>query len=212
VIHRSRDQNLLRNELPTIRSFSNSSTLASGTIRSAPTKAHLLSQFPLGEYSGKHAVNAIIQHQFAYYDERLRRVIQSLASRDAAEFLLTQYDQASKILHGKNLPSAALRREWKEVEGRFRRAIKYMVELMCMQRPGSAPNVSKDRAALAMELALGLAEQAAGEQTTDAPLAPCECRSYPGPDECRDEQGPPGRYEPESAGIPDGGAGGGIFR
>jgi len=123
-------------------------------------REHLFSSFSPGRYSGGPAVNAIIQHQFTFYDSRLREIVSLLASRDAAEFLLFQYDETYKVFRGFGLGDPSIRQGWIEIEGLYRRALKYIVELMCIKRPTGAVLIEKSRAANAMETAIGLAEEA----------------------------------------------------
>jgi len=126
----------------------------------ASARKHLFSSFSMGNYSDPRTVNAIIQHQFNFYDNKLRELIPNLASRHAVEFLLYQYDQAQSIFRGGKIDDEMLKQDWIEVEGLFRRAIKYMVELMCKCRPGVAPRMSNQEAAFSTEICLALAEEA----------------------------------------------------
>ena len=64
-----------------------------------------------------------------------------MASRDAAELFLFQYDEANRILHGKDLLGIGRREEWEAIEGTFRRALKYIVELMCIRRPSERSRI-----------------------------------------------------------------------
>lgn len=120
---------------------------------------HLLSRFPIGTFKTPDTVNDILQHQFAFYDAQLRRLVRRIASRDAVEFILFQYDQAAKILHGAHLDQAEIE-QWSQLEGIFRRGIKYIIELMCLERPGDVPTSPKDLAGSTMELIFALAENA----------------------------------------------------
>ena len=83
-----------------------------------------------------------------------------MASRDAAELFLFQYDEANRILHGKDLLSIREREEWEAIEGTFRRALKYIVELICIRRPSERSRIPLHFAGEAAEVALALAENA----------------------------------------------------
>jgi hypothetical protein len=122
------------------------------------SRAHLFSRFSAGTYSGRDEVNAIIQHQFKFYESLLAIFIPKLISRDAAEFLLFQFDEAVRILHGDGVLDFHERARWKETEPSFKRAIKYLIELICMQASCTVPKVTDDEAVFAMESALICAE------------------------------------------------------
>jgi hypothetical protein len=66
-------------------------------------RAHLHSKFTSGEYRGSKIVNAILQHQYRIYEALLQPLIPKLATRDGAEFLLSQYDEAWRLLHGNGI-------------------------------------------------------------------------------------------------------------
>lgn len=119
---------------------------------------HLLRRFAPGSYADSAKINAIIQHQFAFYDGHLRRMLAPMASRDAAEFFLFQYDEANRILHGKDLVGVGEREKWEAIEGTFRRALKYIVELMCIRRPSERSRLPFRF--VGEEVALALAENA----------------------------------------------------
>ncbi len=110
-------------------------SLALREVIRADARTHLLRRFAAGCYTDPAHINAIIQHQFAFHDGHLRRLIEPMASRDAAELFLFLYDEANKILHGKDAPDMREREEWERIEGTFLRALKYIVELICIRRP-----------------------------------------------------------------------------
>src|SRR2546425_13164403 len=87
-------------------------------------RTHLLSRFSAGEYRGGQAANAVIQHQFQFYEHLLRPLVSQLASRYAAEFLLFQYDNTARILHANGILDLRERERWIVIEPIFRRAIK----------------------------------------------------------------------------------------
>ncbi|MEC5129507.1 hypothetical protein VSU19_22290 [Verrucomicrobiales bacterium BCK34] len=124
------------------------------------SKAYLERKFKSGDYVGKDGA-AVLNELFAFYDNALRSAIPALASRDVAELLLFQYDECQKIFHGEGIIDLVERREWKEIEGTLRRAIKYMVELVCCEAPGETAPVPKDLAVGVFEIALFSAESAA---------------------------------------------------
>lgn len=125
----------------------------------AVARAHLFSNFKPGEYRGAQAANAIIQHQFGIYERLLRPLIPRLASREAAEFLLFQYDEAWRLLHGKGILDLREREHWAWIEPRLKRAIKFLVELICVTDPATAQRVQDSyEAQIVTERALACAE------------------------------------------------------
>jgi hypothetical protein len=118
-------------------------------------RAHLFARFAPGDYRGGESANAVIQHQFQFYDRILQPLIRKIACRDAAEFLLFQFDQAGRLLHGRGILDLRERERWMWIEPVFKRAIKYLVELICVQLSRSRPVVMNHNEALvAMETAL----------------------------------------------------------
>jgi hypothetical protein len=121
-------------------------------------RAHLFSRFSAGECRGAEAANAVIQHQFKFYENMLRPMIPQLASRGAAEFLLFQYDEAWRLLHGNGILDLRERQKWATVEPIFKRAIKYLVEMICLGECNPPAKPSPDEALFAMESAMVCAE------------------------------------------------------
>jgi len=120
-------------------------------------REYMKTHYVAGIYFGKDA-NLAIQRLFGFYETLLKSMVCQVACRSFAELLLTQYDEADKILHGKNLTDIQKRREWKEIEGNFKRAIKYLVELVCCEAPGDRPRVKDSLAIPSLEIALFCAE------------------------------------------------------
>lgn len=130
------------------------------TVRKS-AKVHMLARFSPGEYHGTKAANAIVQHHFDFYQSLLRPIIPRLASRGAAEFLLFQYDEAFRLLHGNGVLDLGERKNWEYVEPRLKRAIKYLVEMICIasSRQSRTPlTCDRKQAHLDMETALVCAE------------------------------------------------------
>lgn len=122
-------------------------------------RAHLFSRFAPGEYRGGAAVNELLRDQYQFYDGSLRNLIPRLASRGAVEFLLAQNDEAWRLLHGRGILDLKERERWKWIEPRFRRAIKIIVELMCMQGTfNKSPVRSPGEARTLMGAAISCAE------------------------------------------------------
>ncbi len=122
-------------------------------------RVHLFSTFTPGEYRGVEAANRVIQHQFGIYERLLRPLIPKLASREAAEFLLFQYDEAWRLLHGKGILDLREREHWAYIEPRLKRAIKFLVELICITDPTMAQRVQdRHEAQIVAERALACAE------------------------------------------------------
>jgi hypothetical protein len=122
-------------------------------------RSHLRARFSPGEYRGAEFANAVIQHQFQFYDQLLQAFIPKLVSREAAEFLLFQFDQATRILHGNGIQDENERSRWSYIEPCFKRAIKYLVELICIHSMNVNGVVkSKEEAVFTMGIALIAAE------------------------------------------------------
>jgi len=122
-------------------------------MRSA-ARTHLLSRFRVGEYREPETANAILHHQFGFFSDRLATLVPKFANRDSLEFVLNQYEEACQILHGMGISDPAARRRWLLMEGDFRRAMKYLAELICLQAARSPPKISKREAYRAMDQAL----------------------------------------------------------
>src|SRR5689334_16746989 len=95
-------------------------------------RENLFSCFAPGDYSGESSANEVIRHQFGIYSVILEEVMPVLESRGAVDFLLCQYDQASRLLHGNGILDLRERERWRTVEPQFKRAIKYLMERICM--------------------------------------------------------------------------------
>lgn len=121
------------------------------------SKKHLLTQFPPQEYTGN-AANSILQCVYKFHEALLSRFIAKIASRDAAEFLFFQYDEATKILHGKGLENDHTLTQWRSIEPTFRRAIKHLVELMCIRHPEEKAAIPRQNSLRLMEGSLICAE------------------------------------------------------
>src|ERR1700722_5181385 len=107
------------------------SVAAENAIHRLPQE-RLLAQFCPGIFPGTPA-NLVLQCLYQAYEDYLNSIVPEIASRDAAEFLLFQYDEAAKILHGKGLSRQEQLTLWRSIEPNFRRAIKYLVELICVR-------------------------------------------------------------------------------
>jgi len=113
-----------------------------------------------GRYTGK-AGTAILNELFLFYDGMLRTTIPAIASRDTADFLLFQYDECQRVFHGEGIVDLEEWREWKEIEGTLRRAIKYMVQLACSEVPIGSTKIPKRLAVDAFDICVFCAESAA---------------------------------------------------
>ena len=133
-------------------------------LRSA-AREHLLKKFRIGEYRDPATVKAIIHHQFAFFADCLVAAVPKIATRDALEFVLNQYEEAARILHGQGITNPDEKERWLRVEGDFRRAMKYLAELICLQAPKGCPKVPRrdslramDQALLCVEMLVDMAE------------------------------------------------------
>src|ERR1044072_9722045 len=91
------------------------STAVEAAIRDC-ARTHLLSAFAPGESRGGKAANKIIHHQIGVYETLLRPLVPQLVSRGAAEFLLFQYDEAWRLLHGEGILDLKEREHWAWIE------------------------------------------------------------------------------------------------
>lgn len=127
-------------------------------------RAHLISRFPPGEYNEPGTVNAIIQHQFQFFIAQLNEAIPYLANRESLETVLFQYDQSTEIIHGHGIERDDQLERWARLEGGFRRALKYLAELICLSAASPRPRqpareqLAMDQALLAAEMVVDLAE------------------------------------------------------
>lgn len=117
-------------------------------------REHLLSRFPPGEYCGAKAANEIVQHQFNFYQNRLRTVVKQLPGYDTLELLLAQYDESARILHGIGISNQAERDAWSRIEPVFRRAIKYILEVLCTESYTARKGLQGPKAVEALETAI----------------------------------------------------------
>jgi hypothetical protein len=131
----------------------------------AEAREHLLKKFQVGTYDDPVLANAILQHQFEFYAGRLEQAVDLIANRDALEFVLTQYEMAASITHGLGIQDASQREQWLRLEGMFRRAMKYLAELIALRDPMRSREVSRaesmramDQALLAVEMVVDLGE------------------------------------------------------
>ena len=88
----------------------------------------------------------------------MQALMPKIACRDGAEFYLYQYDQALHILHGEGIVDKREREIWEWAEPRLTRAIKYLVERICMEASTARPVLEAGEPAFAAELALICAE------------------------------------------------------
>lgn len=127
----------------------------------AEAKDWITQKYTSGTYTGSDRANPIIHDLFGFYDQRLRVLAPQIASRDLVDFLLHQYDEANEILHGNGIIDLDERKEWQHIEPLLRRAIKYIVELLCIQQRTGLPKIASEKALVATEIALECAEVAA---------------------------------------------------
>jgi hypothetical protein len=91
-----------------------------------------LARFSPGIYRGATAVNEIIQHQFSFYQKLLCLQVEKLPIRSTLDFLLSQYDNTGRIFHGDDITDPSERESWTVVQPMYRRAIKYIAEMLCI--------------------------------------------------------------------------------
>jgi hypothetical protein len=119
----------------------------------AAERSNFLKQnFRRGVYKG-HQASAILNRIYAYEESIVRQtLIPVVASRNALDFVLFQYEHSALEKTGLFINgeiSAA--GEWPHIAPVFRRSLKFMAELFCLQRPGNSPLVDKSLSGFAME-------------------------------------------------------------
>ena len=112
------------------------SSIAELEIREA-SEDHLRCDFKVGRYVGRNEVNPILQHQFKFYERLLDELLPSIASRDFLEFVLYEYEIASKIesLFKDAKLTNAEAQKWLLINKSFRRAAKYLAERTVLVTP-----------------------------------------------------------------------------
>jgi hypothetical protein len=126
-------------------------------IRTGAEK-HLRSRFQPGEYQGRDRANEVIKHQFQFYERLLNNALPSLLERGSVEFLLSQFDEASELLHGNGILDLAEREKWRRIEPFFKRGIKYLVERICLMTANSWTPTEPRQSMLAINVAMVCAE------------------------------------------------------
>lgn len=101
------------------------------------SESHLRSEFNPGRYTKKEEINAILKHLFKFYEKLLAELLPLIASRDFLEFVLYQYEIASRIegLYKGNKLNNVEAREWLLINKTFRRAAKYLAERIVLLPP-----------------------------------------------------------------------------
>jgi hypothetical protein len=119
----------------------------------------LLHTFSPGTYL-RTSANAVLNHAFELHEKLLLSLIPQIASREAMDFILFQFDQGALIRHGKGAKARDEKDQWDRLEGCFGRAVKFLAELVCLASTNKAnPSASKDDVVLAMEGAFYCAEK-----------------------------------------------------
>ncbi len=105
------------------------------------TEPHIRSLYPTGKYTNKNDINAILQHKFKFYSDRLSKLFPSIASLHLLEFLLFQYDQATTIneLYKQKKLTSTENQRWSSLGPKFRRCIKYLAERIILLQPNEVP-------------------------------------------------------------------------
>jgi hypothetical protein len=109
---------------------------------------HLRSSFGTGIYTARDDINSILQHQFNFYDLKMKQLLPQIASRYFMQFVLEQYDAASTVFWNveKGVVSALDERQrWRDIGPDFRRAAKYLAECITMLVPTEEPKAEQDK-------------------------------------------------------------------
>ncbi len=99
---------------------------------------HLRERYSQGRYEDKNDISAILRYQFDFIDKLLNDLAPQVSSIDNLASLLYQYDEASKIemdLSRSGKLSDTEKIVWTKLGPIFRRAIKYMAEIMVQNLP-----------------------------------------------------------------------------
>lgn len=107
-------------------------------------EANLRASYSVGVYTARDDINSILQSQFSFYDEKLKRLLPKIASRHVMEFVLEQYDLGATVFWDveNGVVNAIDERErWNEIGPDFRRAAKYLAECIAMLAPPESPQV-----------------------------------------------------------------------
>lgn len=109
------------------------------------SEAHLRSRIPVGRYVKKEEINRIVQHQFKFYSDLLNELLPAVASRDFLEFVLNEFETASKIEQLQRtgrLTENEIER-WMRLNKTVRRATKYIAERIILLQPDESPAAEK---------------------------------------------------------------------
>lgn len=124
-------------------------------------EAHLRSEYSVGAFTDSTNVNRLLQRQFDFFQTKLVELIRPIAGRDFMAFLLAQYDFSCQIdsLYKQDALDDREVSRWNELGPRFRRAVKYLAELVVMHHQGAEPNLDNLDALEAVDRAFIFAEQ-----------------------------------------------------
>lgn len=132
-------------------------------VRSLESRFHelLLKTFGPGEYL-RGTASIVLNHAFELYETLLCSLVPQIASRDALDFILFQFDQNAQIRFESNIESRMQDQDWARLEGCHGRAVKYLAELVCIEDPNRQnPLSNSNDSLLAMEGAFYCAERMA---------------------------------------------------
>lgn len=122
-------------------------------------RARLLrSTFAPGVYAGRDGaqiLNMLYEHEDAFLR---KKVISELSSRDALDMVLHLYDQTKSQPEDEIARSPRALSEWRSIVPVLRRAIKYIIELMCIERPIEPLQISARVAGDVLETAIDVTE------------------------------------------------------
>lgn len=103
-------------------------------------------RYSVGVITEKEKINEILQYEFNYYEQILKTELPKIASRDLMDFVLYQFDEASKT-EDKHKNYELTENEslsWKELGPYFRRTIKYLAESLVFLAPPEVPDAPTD--------------------------------------------------------------------
>lgn len=113
-------------------------------VRTA-AEQHLRAKYAVGEYRDPTLINQILQYRFLFHEDRFHALLPDIASRDALQFLLHQYDLTANIADeykGGRL-SKTEEAYWEEIGPRYRRALKFCCEMFALSSPGEDARISQ---------------------------------------------------------------------
>lgn len=105
---------------------------------------HLRKGYSAGVYTSPEKINEILKYRFSFFEDILGDRIPCLASWEFMDFILSQYDVATKIEHAFKAGklSKAESKNWRELAPITRRSMKHLAETVTRLANDKSPTVS----------------------------------------------------------------------